>query len=306
MGWSMADEQPTTARKIYFFRIEHFTQFKERLPGALQRIENLPFTDSGRYLIEANKSSRLCVFPDSLEYPLRLRFGRTRRDQLPDVENGGQLEALEIAEDAGLIDLGHLIIFEDGHVAAEWNPDGPKLQRLTPYLADKGGLTDNVRFRNLFERDIVEVVSRLDGVRILDIDLPADAIELAREADESLADALAATERLGATKKVGLTLAADQSSGRLRALALKLANIIQARPQERKRFGTLKATGYDSASSITRYVDILEDKLVIGEMFPKRDSRSRSVASDEAYRLIHRSYSQMKPRLAAAAIAGDM
>src|SRR5690348_6158880 len=125
----MADEQPTTARKIYFFRIEHFAQVKERLPGALQRIENLPFNDSGRYMIEPNKS-RLCVFPDSLEYPLRLRFGRTRRDQLPDVESQGQLAALEIAEDAGLIDLGHMIIFDDGHVAAEWNPDGPKLQRL--------------------------------------------------------------------------------------------------------------------------------------------------------------------------------
>jgi hypothetical protein len=301
----MTDQRPTTARKIYFFRIEHFDQFKDRLPGAFQRIENLPFDDRGRYMLEPNKT-RLCVFPDSLEYPIKLRFGRTRRDQLPDVENSGKLEALEIAEDAGLIDLGHLIIFEDGHVAAEWNSQGPKLQRLTPYLSDKGGLMDKVNFRNLFERDIVEVVSQLDGVRILDIDMPIDALELAREADQSLADAISATEKLGATKKAGLTLSADQSSSRLKDLALKLARIIQVRPQERNRFGTLRATGYDAINCMTRYVDILEDKLVAGEMFPKKDARSRSIDSNEAYRLIHRVYVDFKPRLAMAAISSDI
>lgn len=298
-------EEATVDRKIYFFRIEHFATLKDNIRGALERIENLPFNDQGRYLIEP-RNVRLCVFPDSLEYPLKLRFGRTRRDQLPIVESAGKLEALEIAENAGLIDLGHLIIFEDGYVAAEWNPDGPKLRRLAAYLSHKGDLMSDVKFRNLFERDIVEVVSRLDGVRVLDIDLPYNAVELAREADPSLADALVAAEKLGASKKTGLTLTADQSSGKLRNLAMKLAGIIQKRPHERDRFLTLKATGYDSARTRTRYVDILEDKLVAGEMFPKRDSRSRSIDSNEAYRLIHRSYNEMRPKLASAATLGDL
>jgi len=301
----MGDQRPTTARKVYFFRIEHFEEFKDKLVGALQRIENLPFDDTGRYLLDA-KGGRLCAFPDSLDYPLKLRFGKTRRDQLPDVEKKGKLKALELAEDAGLIDLGHLIIFDDGHVAAEWNPDGPKLQRLSAYLFEKGGIPGNIKFRNLFERDIVEVVSRLDSVRVLDIDLPPDAVELAKEADDNLADAIRSTERLGATKKVGLTLTADQGSSKLRDLALKLARIIQFRPQERDRFVTLRATGYDTVGSITRYVDILEDKLVTGEMFPKKDSRSRSIDSDEAYILINRAYIAIKPKLAAAATAGDL
>jgi len=149
-------------------------------------------------------------------------------------------------------------------------------------------------------------VSRLDSVRVLDIDLPPDAVELAKEADDNLADAIRSTERLGATKKVGLTLTADQGSSKLRDLALKLARIIQFRPQERDRFVTLRATGYDTVGSITRYVDILEDKLVTGEMFPKKDSRSRSIDSDEAYILINRAYIAIKPKLAAAATAGDL
>ncbi len=302
----MADKKPTTARKVYFFRIEHFADLKDKLVGALQRIENLPFNDQGRYLFEQKTGGRLCVFPDGLEYPLRLRFGRTRRDHLPDVEKHGKLEALGLAEEAGLIDLGHLMIFNDGHVAAEWNPEGPKLQRLTPYLLDKGGIQENVRFRNLFQRDIVEVVGRLNSVRVLEIDLPPDSIALAREADGNLADAIYATEKMGATKRIGLSLTADQGSPKLLKIAMSLAKIIQERPQERNSFTTIRATGIDVASGVTRYVDILEDKLVTGEMFPKKDSRSRSLDSDEAYRLIYQSYMEMRPKLSNAAIASDL
>lgn len=302
----MPDEKPSVARKVYFFRIEHFSQVKDSISGALERIENLPFNDEGRYLLDQKAGSRLCVFPDTLEYPLRLRFGRTRRNQLPDVETSGRLEALQLAEDSGLIDLGHLIIFDDGHIAAEWNPDGPKLQRLSQYFVAKGGIHDAIKIRNLFQRDIVEVVSRLSTVRVLNIDVPPTAAELAREADSDLASAISVTAGLGATRKVGLTLTAEQGSTKLRELALRLARLLHGRPQERDQFYTLKATGVDSEGSVSRYVDILEDKLVSGEMFPKRDKRSRSLDSDEAYRLIYRSYLEMRPKLAEAATSGEL
>jgi hypothetical protein len=302
----MSDES-TAARKIYFFRIEHFSEYRSLLPGAFEKIENLPFSDQGRYMvIDAKTGARLCVFPDSLDYPIRLRFGRTRRNHLPEVEKSGKLEALDLDEEAGLIDLGHLIIFDDGHVAAEWNPEGPKLQRLSQYLIAKGDINGSIKFRNLFERDIVEVVRGLGAVRVLDIDLPPDAVELARQADESLATAIRSAEQMGATKKVGLTLTAESGSAKLSSMALKLAQIVQGSPHERRRFSVLRATGIDSASSLTRYVDILEDKLVFGEMFPKRDARSRALDSDEAYRLIHRSYLQMRPKLESAATSGEL
>jgi hypothetical protein len=303
----MAEQGPIVARKVYFFRIEHFADVKDALPGILQRIENLPFSDTGRYFVEPKGEARLCVFPDTLQYPLMLRFGKTRRDLLPDVEKSGQLGELDLAEDEGLIDIGHVVIFDDGHVASEWNPEAPKLQRLTPYLLDKGDVQKVVRFRNLFQRDIVDAVSSLNNVRMLSIDLPPESVEVAREADDNLADALDATERLGATKRTGLTLTAhQQGSAKLKDLALKLAGIIQARPQERGRFNNITATGVDSASGVTRYIDILENKLVLGEMFPRKNARSRSIDKDEAYRLLQRSYLEMKPKLKDAATSGDM
>lgn len=166
----MADEEGGIPRKVYFLRVEHFAQLQSELPGAFQRISNLPFNDTGRYQVDALTNSRLCGFPDSQEYPLRFRFGRTRRDLLPDVEREGHLKTLELQEDEGLIDVCHIIIFADGYVAAEFNRDGPRIEKLGSYLFEKGATLPALpRFLPLYERDIVEVVSHLDQVRVLDI-----------------------------------------------------------------------------------------------------------------------------------------
>ena len=181
----MATEENTVFRKVYFFKIEHFNQVKESLPVAIARIDKLPFDDDGRYRFDVISRTRLCAFPDSLTYPLKIRFGKTRRDALPQIEHEGSLKTLELQENEGLIDISHVMIFDDGFVAAEWNHEGPKLAQLSPYFFDKGKLNDPPKFLILMERDIVEVISELDSVRVLEIELPPDAAELAREADEN-------------------------------------------------------------------------------------------------------------------------
>jgi hypothetical protein len=303
----MTDEETGVSRKVYFFRFEHFHLFKDILSGAFQRIENLPFEDGGRYQRDPSNKSRLCVFPDRLDYPLQLRFGRTRRDLLPDIERGGQLKTLELREDEGLIDVCHIIIFDDGYVAAELNHDGPRLAKLGLYLFEKGNnLPSAPVFLPLFERDIVEVIAGLDNIRVLEVDVPPDSVELLREADDNLAAAVEASARAGASKKIGLTLTADNGLSPLRLLTETLASIIKARPLARKSFKTLKATGYINGSSVARYVDILEEKLVSGEIFPRNSPRSRSIDSDQAYALIEQAYKARRDRFAAAAVGNEL
>jgi hypothetical protein len=48
----MATEENSVFRKVYFFKIEHFADLKESLPGALERIKELPFNDDGRYRLD--------------------------------------------------------------------------------------------------------------------------------------------------------------------------------------------------------------------------------------------------------------
>ncbi|WP_315762388.1 hypothetical protein [Sphingomonas sp. Y38-1Y] len=301
----MAADESTISRKVYFFKVEHFSQVKESIPGALLRIQELPFDDEGRYRLDLLSRTRLCAFPDSVTYPLKLRFGKTRRDALPQIEHEGSLKTLELRENEGLIDISHVMIFDDGFVAAEWNHEGPKLWQLEPYFFEKGRLNNPPKFLSLMERDIVEVVSKLESVRFLEIDLPPDAAELAREADESFYTAVKAAEALGATKRVALKLTAEGNSSKLRNAARRLAEIVKSRPHERERFNNLNVSGYANGSSLRRFVDILENKLVSGEVFTRATERSRSVNSDDAYRVIERAYRQNLEKLKIAATTAD-
>lgn len=301
----MAVEESSVLRKVYFFKVEHFADVKESLPGAISRIGKLPFDDAGRYRLDPVSRMRLCAFPDSETYPLRIRFGKTRRDALPQVEHQGSLQTLELQENAGLIDISHVVIFEDGFVAAEWNHEGPKLAQLSPYIFEKGKLNGQPKFLILMERDIVEVVDNLVSVKVLEIELPPDSAELAREADENFYTAIKATEALGATKRIALKLTSDDGSGKLRNLARNFAKIIKARPYERDRFNGLSINGYDASSRLRRFVDILESKLVSSEVFTRTSPRSRSIDSEDAYRVIERAYVENHDKLVTAATSTD-
>lgn len=301
----MAIEENTVLRKVYFFKIEHFSEIKESLPGAIDRIAKLPFDDDGRYRLDPLSQMRLCAFPDSDAYPLKIRFGKTRRDALPQIEHAGSLKTLELQENAGLIDISHVMIFEDGFVAAEWNHEGPKLAQLSPYFFEKGKLNSPPKFLILMERDIVEVVNNIVSVRVLEIEVPPDAAELAREADENFYTAIKATEALGATKRIALKLTSDDGAGKLRNLARRFAQIVKDRPHERERFNGLSINGYDASSRLRRFVDILENKLVSSEVFTRTSARSRSIDSDDAYRVVERAYIENRNKLQTAATSSD-
>lgn len=301
----MSADENSISRKVYFFKIEHFSDVKESLPGVLKRVGDLPFDDDGRYRLDPVTRIRTCTFVDSFEYPLKIRFGRTRRDALPQVEREGQLKVLELSENEGLIDISHIMVFGDGFVAAEWNHEGPKLSQLSPYLFEKGRINNPPRFLPLMERNIVDVISGLVSVNVLEIQVPPDAAELAREADESLFMAIKAAESLGASKKISIGLTAEKGGLKLKILAQRFADIFHKRPHEKERVIELVARGYDGVSKIQKFVDILESKLVSGEIFERSSIRSRSLDSDKAYYVIEQAYQHNLDKMKVSATSDE-
>lgn len=82
----MADDDQTIFRRVYFFRVEHFSDVRGGLPDAFRRIGELEFNDGGRYKLDPSTSIRLSAYPDTASYPLKVRFGRIRRDALTQIE----------------------------------------------------------------------------------------------------------------------------------------------------------------------------------------------------------------------------
>lgn len=290
-------------RRIFFYRLEDAPKILGALPGDLQRIANLPATESGRYLRDAD-GDRLCVWPDSFEFPLKLKFGRTRLRNLPTKELGGKLESLSLETDAGLAELMHVVIFGDGYVAAEFNFDAPRVKKLGEYLfAKRNALESKPVFLPLFQRDVLALVKAMPTIEWLELTGKPHAQRLLQEADEDLGQAYGTIGALGADKSISLALHAQKRpEGRLKKLTTALARVTQSRTYDvRESITKLKIRGVSSEGKID-LVDLLEDHLVAVKQVEKVSKKDKAVSSASAYRQIIVAYEERKTEFADAAI----
>jgi len=293
-----SDPHLTVTRRIHFFRVSHFGEIALLLPASLEAISNLPWEGQGRYQPDATDNSLLSVMPHSFQYPLRIEFGRTRRDNLPEIERKGIKKTLSIAEDAGLIDISHLVIFSDGFVAAEFNRDAPRIRKLGDYLMFKGRNLPSVpRFQRLFERDIIDKIEDLSNVKFLEIEIPPDNIEIVKKADKSLAHAFEAQQQVSKSKTLGLYFnSRDSSDGRLKNLSLALVQAMRGVDGD-DVFEKLQIRGTDPSTRRPRTLNLLEDYLVADVNFERSSKKARSVQTDAAFRAIEEVYLQRREAL---------
>lgn len=301
----MRRREPHVTRTVHFFKLLHADEVLHLLPKALEAIAKLPWEEQGRYMPDATDQTFLSLMPHSLEFPLRMEFGRTRRDNLPDIERRGVKKTLNIAEDAGLIDVCHVVIFADGFVAAEFNRDGPRIGKLGEYLMFKGRLQTAPRFQKLYQRDVLALVRELRNVKFLELEIPPDAAEMVRDVDSNLYEALDAQRKVNETELIGLHFQArDPRDGVLKKLALGLGSIAVGDEASRDKFKTLKVRGLNERGKV-RPVDILEDYLITSVDFPRASTKARSIKTQEAFGEIERAYFDKRALLPQAVVGRD-
>ena len=104
----------TIERKIHFFRVDAGVDASGQPitydpSPALQIIDRLPFTEdeSGRYLVDEDGNA-IGVWPEVRDRRTALRFCQVRRNGLPQVEQAGVVNDLNIADNAGLLEPVHV------------------------------------------------------------------------------------------------------------------------------------------------------------------------------------------------------
>ena len=122
---------PTVERKIHFFRVDAGLDGSGKPlvfdpTTALKNIERLSFdeTSSSRYSLDEDGNA-LCVWPEITKERIALRFAQVRRVGLPQLERGGAVTDLNVADDEGLLESIHAVFFENNIVGAEFNFYGP-------------------------------------------------------------------------------------------------------------------------------------------------------------------------------------
>jgi hypothetical protein len=289
-------------RKVYFFELAEKEDFISLMESCVSAIAQLPFNDQGRYLPTTDADNVLVLFVTKSDFPIRMQFGRIRRSDLPLIENAGQISPLKIAQGAGILDWAHLILFEDGILAAEFNRDAPRISRLGEYLYFKGKsvLPNSPKFRPLFQRSILDELEKYSTITALEVEAPTLEASAIKAADKNLGIAFEACRKAGHVKKARIVLKSSANPTHdLKSLAKRLFS----NQRTRESLTTLKLTG--QTENGRKPLDMLENYLISAEEFVKVDGRSRAIDPDDAFRVLYRAYLENKPRFKDAARASD-
>ena len=103
----------TVQRQIRFYRIKiepdengqpRSVDFRE----VLQKIGRLPFQTGERYL-SLSGGQILCIWPERAGSQPRLRLGTVRQQDLPQLEEQGQISPLQLQERQGIVEQTHVV-----------------------------------------------------------------------------------------------------------------------------------------------------------------------------------------------------
>jgi hypothetical protein len=297
------NRERTARRKILFYRVNVGTdpsgRFRQFDPSVLMSLDSLAFDDEGgRYLIEPDGNA-LCLWIDSPPPRLQLRFGRIRRTDLPQIERRGILTELQIDPDAGLSEPIHLTFFDSNIVGVEYNFYGPRLSRLSVYLAAHlSGFSDQISFEPLIRPDVVAQLNRLQDMRLFDLRLRPAYVELVRQADPDLGSTFEAANRLGEPELIEICIKPEKRS-RATFLSRMLPVIRRlAQSHEIENAAThFTITGTDSDTGKVEPIDILRSQLLQHRIVAKVSDRGRAVISQSVYNEICNSYESLRSQI---------
>jgi hypothetical protein len=291
--------RPTVERTIRFYRIDA-GQDEDGSPIPFETGPALEFLAElraeGDFYLERPGKPLLCYFTDSMNAPQQVRLAAIRRSDLPEVEEGGNLEPLVIPANAGLAEQTHLVFFEDGVVGADFNFYGPRASAFRYYHnAKTHGEFAPISVDPLLRADVAQSLARLEDVRMLRLKIRRPYLSALAQANESLAEGFRAAMDLGNAEEAELILKPRAySRGSLGSALLtairRLARRDDLRNDDVRAF---QVTGYDPAADTVEEIDILHSHLLTTKQIVRLSERTNGLDSRSAYGAIQSAYDEL-------------
>jgi hypothetical protein len=301
----------TIERKIHFYRIDAGVNVSGKpliydpVP-ALNKIKGLPVTDEkyGRYLTDEDGNA-IGVWPELVGVRTALRFCQVRRNGLPQVEQAGVVNELNIADDAGLLEPVHVVFFADNIVGADFNFYGPRLSRLGYYLSTKTGMDGQLlQFMPLLRQDVAAQLNRLDEISLFDLRIKSSYAQSVSQRDESLDAAIKANLLVlgDDTEDVQLILRAARGRrrGAFRRLGKAIKDLISSE-NFRENTERFQVRGRMNDTGKIDTIDLLKDQLIATKQILRLGERSRAVQAESAFQAIETAHAELKDSLLIAA-----
>lgn len=295
----------TIERSIVFYRAESGRE-KDRTQRqfdpnpALEHITHLGWDYEGQYLSDGDYR-RVYILVDRMYWPYRIRLIRTREQALPMLERHGKLSPLEIAEDEGVADSCHMVVFEDNVVGAECNYYAPRASKLAVYLPAKARdhCPEDLHFSLLYGSDPMALLAEVGEIRMCTLRVQESQVEQLRSIEQGrLAESLDGLLKLGDPEVVEIVLRGRPHSrtpltARIRKMVrdiLRVANLDSATNKLELR-GTNRGTGR------AQTWDLLSERLTAKKRVPLIEGKSRAVESHAMYEAIEMAYHEMRDEI---------
>lgn len=288
---------PIAERRIYFYRVDPGLENGQPRPqpnltAMLRALDSLTHSVGGRYY--STDEGVLTSWVDSA-VAHRMRFGHSRRSALPQVELGGRLSSLRIAQNAGLAEAVHVTFFQGGIVGTDFNFYGPRVSGLGRYLAAVVPNADRFELHPLIRGEAATALQGLRNATYLQIRVHPDYVDAVSGANESRGAAFRAQRDLGDAKSYELVWRRRGRRGRDGLLA----SLLRLAQRNDLREGALKfvVKGVLEETDRIATVDLLRDQLISTKRIFRQSVRSRALRPESAYEAIREAHTELRDQL---------
>jgi hypothetical protein len=292
-------------RKIYFHKVfardgdPEFTLDRTALMGAIHALSGT--TD---FHLDEGDEQYLCAVGDQDAAPQRFRFYRVRRRNLPETEEAGAFEELDLDPERGLAESIHVVLFDEDVIGSEYNHYGPRISLLPTFLRER--CDHDLRLKQLVRRDVIDAILNMQDIRLLRLKVEPGPAAALQNRQSGLGGGFDAAEVFSAGKYMDLTLSSESDDAGFTQKVKAFFNDLRGDgPDE---VGQLLETAQvygRSEEGALEWFDVLKERVVLSREIERESPRHRALDKDAAYAAIIEAHAQVKAELDAGTIVAE-
>ena len=276
----------------------------------LQRAGAMAFDGQPSRYHETGNGQRVYTVVDQPGPPVRLRLNRTKYRHVPPAELHGNVDLNYLQQDEGLMDTWYAMVFDHNiadtqvtFIAIATKGNTAPNTMLRDYIKSKyPHEATQLRIEQLAHKDILERIENMRDGTVFEISVKPPFVETIRAVDNSLADALHASETVYRQMVLSQVIKPDRTgkSGlgdRFRAVI----GLVVGNEQHRAYVTRLRLGGMFGNSNRTTTLNLLSNDLSVEVEVPYADRTIAVLDADTVYNVIQDSYTDMADAIHEAA-----